>query len=93
LLVFLLSFALGTVVHLNLAVSRRVAAQLVVGQHIELRESGTRLRPWLLRYVSPEQLDDLAAAAGLRLRERWSGWDRRTFTEGDSMHVSLYRAG
>lgn len=68
------------------------ATQVVRGQHIELRESGTRLRPWVLRYATPEQLDALAEGAGLRLVERWSGWDRRPFADGDPMHVSIYGA-
>jgi SAM-dependent methyltransferase len=67
--------------------------QVVRGQHVELRESGTRLRPWLLRYATPAQLDELSAAAGLRLVERWSGWDRPPFDEQASMHVSIYGAG
>lgn len=66
--------------------------QRVVGQHVELRAGGTRLRPWVLRYRYPEQLDELAAAAGLRLQGRWAGWDRRPFTELDRAHVSLYQA-
>ena len=64
--------------------------QLVRGQHIELREHGTRLRPWVLRYATPAQLDALADAAGLRLVDRWRGWDRRPLTDDDSMHVSVY---
>jgi hypothetical protein len=68
-------------------------AQVVQGQHIELREGGTRLRPWLLRYATPAQLDEQAALAGLRLEARWAGWDRAPFDEAASMHVSVYRHG
>lgn len=64
--------------------------QVVHGQHVELRESGTRLRPWVLRYLLPTQLDDLAADCGLRLRERWGGWDRSPFTSTSPVHVSVY---
>lgn len=69
------------------------STQVVRGQHVELRESGTRLRPWVLRYLTPTQVDDLAGDAGLRLRERWSGWARQPFTDASVMHVSLYEAG
>ena len=66
------------------------ATQVVRGQHVELRESGTRLRPWVLRYATPSQLDDLAAGVGLQLVERWGGWDRRRPNDADAMHVSVY---
>jgi SAM-dependent methyltransferase len=69
------------------------ATQRVVGQHIELRPDGTRLRPWVLRYATPEQLDAMAAGAGLRLRGRWSGWGGEPFGDADPMHVSVYEAG
>jgi SAM-dependent methyltransferase len=68
-------------------------SQVVRGQHVELRESGTRLRPWLLRYATPAQLDEMAATAGLARRERWSSWDRQPFDEASAMHVSVYAAG
>ena len=64
--------------------------QVVRGQHVELRESGTRLRPWVLRYATPAQLDELATAAGLDLVARWSGWDRERPNPADAMHVSVY---
>jgi SAM-dependent methyltransferase len=67
--------------------------QVVRGQHVELRETGTRLRPWVVRYATPDQLDELAAAAGLRLRERWAGWDRGAFDDRAAMHVSVYESG
>ena len=41
-------------------------AQVVTGQHVELRDGTVRLRPWRVRYLTPEQLDALAAEAGLR---------------------------
>jgi len=75
-----------------LTVSRHdPARQRVTGQHIELRESGTRLRPWVLRYLRPAQLDALAATAGLGLESRWAGWDRCPFDTTSTAHVSVYR--
>jgi SAM-dependent methyltransferase len=68
-------------------------AQTVAGQHIELRESGIRLHPWMIRYLTPSQLDQLAFDAGLRLNNRWPDWRGGRFDEADERHVSLYGAG
>jgi SAM-dependent methyltransferase len=64
--------------------------QVVVGQHVDLGADGVRLRPWRIRLVAPTELDDLAAAAGLRLEDRWSGWCGETFTDSSPRHVSVY---
>jgi SAM-dependent methyltransferase len=73
--------------------THRPAEQVVHGQHVEIRESGIRLRPWVLRYLRPEQLDELAGEVGLRLLERWGSWDRRPFSDASPLHVSVYVAG
>jgi SAM-dependent methyltransferase len=65
--------------------------QTVRGQHIELTDNGTRLRPWLLRYATPAQLDDLATEAGLRLRRRHAGWRGEPFDPVGERHVSIYQ--
>jgi len=66
-------------------------AQTITGQHVQLRETGIRLRPWHLRYATPAQLDDLAATAGLALEDRRAGWREEPFTPESSVHVSTYR--
>ncbi|HEX4867289.1 MAG TPA: class I SAM-dependent methyltransferase [Acidimicrobiales bacterium] len=66
-------------------------AQTITGQHVHLSEGGIRLRPWHLRYLSPEQLDTLAAGAGLELLQRRAGWSDEPFTAGSDVHVSTYR--
>ena len=43
-------------------------AQTITGQHVQISEAGIRLRPWVIRYLRPEQLDALAVAAGLAAR-------------------------
>jgi SAM-dependent methyltransferase len=74
-----------------LAVSRvDPATRTVVGQHVQITEAGIRLRPWMLHYQSPAELDDLAAAAGLRLVERRGGWRGEPFTATSGAHVSVY---
>jgi SAM-dependent methyltransferase len=43
------------------------------------------------RYVWPAELDLMARLAGLRLRERWAGWDRSPFTADSGTHVSVWQ--
>ena len=52
---------------------------------------GVRLRPWAIRYATVEQLDDMAAAAGFRVDERWEDPKRTPFTVESSTHFSVYR--
>lgn len=66
-------------------------AQTITGQHVQFTESGTRLRPWLLRYLTLDQLDAAAAAVGLALTSRWSDWDGSPFDDSARSHVSTYR--
>ena len=65
--------------------------QTVDGQHVELSGSGIRLRPWRLRYASPDELDQLATRAGLALEARHGGWNDEPFDDTSSTHVSVYR--
>ncbi len=67
------------------------ANQHVTGQHVELRDGSVRLRPWSVRYLTPEQLDALAADAGLVLEERWQDWRATPFDDDSASHVSVYR--
>jgi ubiquinone/menaquinone biosynthesis C-methylase UbiE len=67
------------------------AAQTVSGQHIDLTDGSVRLRPWRLRYLSTDQLDELVAETGLDLQYRWSDWDGTPFGVDDPAHVSIYR--
>ena len=68
-------------------------ARTITGQHVHLRESGIRLRPWHLHYASPAQLDAMASDAGLVLEARHAGWGDEPFHSGSSVHVSRYRRG
>jgi SAM-dependent methyltransferase len=64
----------------------------VHGQHIHVRESGIRLRPWQLRVLTPTELDALCERAGLALTARWGGWHHEPFGPDTDRHVSIYRA-
>jgi SAM-dependent methyltransferase len=68
-------------------------AQLLEGQHVELSAAGVRLRPWRLRWMTPDQLDAVAAEAGLGLEQRYGDWDASAYGPGCDRHVSVYRPG
>ncbi len=75
-----------------LSVSRRdPLGQTVDGQLVELVDGrSARLRPWSIRYLTPDQLDAMAADAGLRCADRWSDWHGSPFVADDDIHISLY---
>ncbi len=56
---------------------------------ISARE-GVRLYPVQVRYAWPSELDLMARLAGMRLRERWAGWNREPFNAASPAHVSVY---
>jgi SAM-dependent methyltransferase len=58
--------------------------------HVTLTAEGTRLHPIVTRYAWPSELDLMARLAGLRLRDRWAGWEREPFTAASRAHVSVY---
>lgn len=64
------------------------------GQFIELTEhGGVRLRPWSVRYVTPAELDEMAAACGLRLVDRWETFAGEAYSADSDRHVSIYALG
>lgn len=65
--------------------------QTVTGQHVQLSDAGVRLRPWHLRYATPDQLDAMAVDAGLVLAWRDAGWAGERFDAASASHVSCYR--
>jgi SAM-dependent methyltransferase len=64
--------------------------QVIDVQIATFGNEGTKLRPIRLRYAYPSELDLMARLAGLRLRERWGGWDRSEFDRRSREHVSVY---
>ena len=60
---------------------------------LEFEDGGTRMLPVQLRYAWPSELDLMARLAGLRLRDRWSGWDGAPFDSSSTSHVSVYARG
>jgi SAM-dependent methyltransferase len=66
--------------------------QRAEGHLIEFTEGhGVRLRPWSIRWARPGELDEMAAAAGLRVVHRWADVTRAPFGEDSTRHVSVYR--
>jgi SAM-dependent methyltransferase len=68
------------------------STQLQWSHHLRLRDDGTYRRfsaPF--RYVWPAELDLMARIAGLRLTERWAGWDRAPFDADSEQHVSVWQ--
>ncbi|MFY1693388.1 class I SAM-dependent methyltransferase [Plantactinospora sp. WMMB782] len=68
-------------------------AQTFVRQTITFDGQGVHLKPFGMRYAWPEQIDEMAERAGLRLTERYADWHRRPFDAGSTSHVSVYRRG
>lgn len=67
-------------------------AQTVIGQHVELVDGEpVRLRPWRIRWIRPDQLDDMARDAGLTLVDRHGSWSLEAFSYISAQHVSVYR--
>ena len=68
------------------------ATQVVTGQIVDLVHGRpVTLRPYVLRYSTPAELDGFAARAGLALAERFENFERSPFGEDSSFHVSVYR--
>jgi SAM-dependent methyltransferase len=58
--------------------------------HVVLGADGIRIIPVFGRTIPPAELDLMASLAGLRLRERWGGWEREPFSQSSRRHVSIY---
>jgi SAM-dependent methyltransferase len=67
-----------------------VANQGLVSHHFSLVDGAIDRVSMPFRYVWPSELDLMAELAGLRLRERWSGWKREPFTGESRKHVSVW---
>lgn len=66
-------------------------AQRFVRQTITFDSRGVHLKPFAMRYCWPEQIDQMAEQAGLRLAERYADWCRRPFDADSRNHISVYR--
>ncbi len=67
-----------------------IASQGLVSHHYSRVDGKYELRSIPFRYVWPAELDLMARIAGMKLRERWSGWRREPFTSESPKHVSVW---
>jgi SAM-dependent methyltransferase len=76
-------------VHVDLARHYPVS-QTTSSQQLVITPTGLRFYPMRLRYIWPSELDLMCQLAGLRLIERFGGWEREPFTAASTAHVSVY---
>ncbi len=67
------------------------AEQTFLRQTVTFTNGAVTLQPFGMRYLWPGQIDELAAAAGLRLDARYASWQRAPFDESSRQHISVYR--
>jgi SAM-dependent methyltransferase len=67
-----------------------VVNQGLISHHYTVEAGNLQLHSVPFRYVWPSELDLMARIAGMRLRERWSGWRREPFTSDSRAHVSVW---
>ena len=67
-----------------------VANQGLRSHHFTLVDSTWEYLTFPFRYAWPAEFDLMAELAGMRLRDRWSGWKREPFTSDSRKHVSVW---
>jgi SAM-dependent methyltransferase len=67
-----------------------VATQAMSSNYVTIVAGQGSCSSYPFRYVWPAELDLMARLAGMRLRERWEGWDREPFTSESRRHVSVW---
>jgi SAM-dependent methyltransferase len=67
-----------------------VANQGLTSHHFEIVDGRAERLSIPFRYAWPSELDLMAQLAGMRLRDRWSGWKREPFTSDSDKHVSVW---
>jgi SAM-dependent methyltransferase len=67
-----------------------VARQGLTSHHFTVVDGKLEQVSIPFRYAWPEELDLMAQLAGMRLRERWSDWNREPFTSESEKHISVW---
>jgi hypothetical protein len=67
-----------------------VARQGLTSHHFTVVDGKLEQVSIPFRYAWPAELDLMAELAGMRLRERWSGWKREPFTSESEKHISVW---
>jgi SAM-dependent methyltransferase len=66
-------------------------AQRTDSAYVVIRDGTVRMYPVRIRYAYVSELDLMARLAGLRLQERWAGWDREPYPSRSWNHVSVWQ--
>ena len=67
-----------------------IANQGLISHHFEKLDDRLERSSVPFRYVWPSELDLMAQLAGMRLCERWEGWNHEPFTSESRKHVSVW---
>ena len=67
-----------------------VVSQGLISHHYSVSDGNLEVFSPPFRYVWPSELDLMAKLAGMRLRDRWAGWQREPFTSDSRKHVSVW---
>ncbi len=68
-----------------------VVTQKFSSNHVTVSADGTgQFRRIPFRYAWPAEMDLMAQLAGMKLKYRWSGWDRAPLTANSTRHVSVW---
>jgi hypothetical protein len=67
-----------------------IVTQAMSSNYITVSGGRGEYRSIPFRYAWPAEFDLMARIAGLRLRERWTDWDRSPFTAESGKHVSVW---
>jgi SAM-dependent methyltransferase len=66
------------------------ATQAMRGHYADFTDGHGEYSTIPFRYVWPAELDLMARLAGMRLRDRWGGWNSEPFTSDSRQHVSVW---
>jgi Methyltransferase domain len=67
-----------------------VVRQGLSGRHYNFVDGRVEANPIEMRYAWPSELDLMARIAGMRLQDRWGGWEREPFTHLSPSHGAIY---
>lgn len=65
-------------------------SQIMDENHVRITPDGITLGPIRVRLAAPPEFDLMARLAGLRLRDRWGGWQGEPFSATSRRHVTVY---
>ncbi|MDQ3661621.1 MAG: class I SAM-dependent methyltransferase [Actinomycetota bacterium] len=67
-----------------------VARQGLTSHHFDIIDGRLERVSVPFRYAWPSELDLMAQLAGMKLRDRWNGWNQEPFTSDSRKHVSIW---